>query len=126
MKVFFDRCRVCFHVNAHWNVIFTEKLLNLPNLFEAHGIPALPFKGPVLAQTVYGDLSRRQFVDLDILVQRRNVLKAKDLLISHRYWPLTHVNGVREADYVQLHIHYDFVDPDDKALVELHCLRKSV
>lgn len=119
-KVYFDQLRAYFYVNAHWSFVFTEELLDLLNLFEAHGIPALPFKGPVLAHTVYGDVSLREFVDLDIFVQRRNVLRAKDLLISRGYLPLTHLNGTREADYVKLHIHHDFVDPDDKVLVELH------
>jgi len=37
-------------------------LLKLLDLFENHGIPAVPFKGPVLASSIYGDLSLRQFL----------------------------------------------------------------
>ncbi len=119
-KASFDQLRGYFYLNTHWSFVFTEKLLDLLNLFEAHGIPAFPFKGPVLAHTVYGDVSLREFCDLDIVVQRCNVLKAKNLLISQEYCPLTHLSRAREADYVKLHVHYDFIDPDDKVLVELH------
>lgn len=119
-KASFDQLRYYFYFNEHWSSVFAEKLLDLLNLFETHGIPALPFKGPILAHTIYGDVLLREFTDLDILVQRHNVLRAKKLLVSEGYRPLTHLNGTREEDYVKLHIHYDFIDPDDKVLLELH------
>lgn len=35
----------------------------------AHGIDAIPFKGPTLAESAYGDLALRAFADLDLLVR---------------------------------------------------------
>jgi hypothetical protein len=55
--------------------------------FEKAGIPAIPFKGPALASMAYGDLSLREFVDLDILLQRQHLSKAYQVLASSGYHP---------------------------------------
>jgi hypothetical protein len=44
------------------------------------GVPALALKGPGLSELLYGDLGIRQSVDLDILVQPRNLQRADALL----------------------------------------------
>jgi protein arginine N-methyltransferase 1 len=53
--------------------------------FTAHDIPALPYKGPVLAVTAYGDLGLREFGDLDIVVRRVDVARATALLEATGY-----------------------------------------
>lgn len=50
--------------NLHQMVV----LGTLVEELEREGVPALAFKGPVLACTVYPDLAFREFVDLDLLV----------------------------------------------------------
>ena len=74
-----------FHANAGRNIFLVNKLLKLLNLFEAHEIPAIPYKGPVIAASVYGSIFHRQFSDLDILVRPQDVPKAGKLLISKGY-----------------------------------------
>lgn len=46
---------------------------------------AVPFKGPVLADTAYGNIALRQFDDLDLLVPVQDVFRAKELLQSRGY-----------------------------------------
>lgn len=46
----------------------TKVLTQLLADFAEAGIPAIPFKGPTLSQTLYGDLAQREFADLDLLV----------------------------------------------------------
>ena len=70
------------HINAFHNLLLTKELLKLLTLFESHSIPAIPFKGPVLAVSAYGNLSLRQIGDLDILVRERDYHKAKELLLD--------------------------------------------
>jgi hypothetical protein len=45
----------------------TKELLRLLALFEAAGVPAICFKGPVLAASVYGNVAFRVFSDLIFL-----------------------------------------------------------
>jgi hypothetical protein len=72
-------------VNIQGNLFLTKELLNLLTLFERQRIPVIPYKGPVLAAAVYGDLGLRPSNDLDILVHERDILPAMDLLVSHGY-----------------------------------------
>jgi hypothetical protein len=55
------------------NLARTRELLRIVDVLESAGIPALPYKGPVLAQLAYGDVGLRRFGDLDVLVARRDV-----------------------------------------------------
>ena len=80
-----ERLRTGFHNNARHSLAFTAELCRILRMFEAHGIAALPFKGPVLAAAVYGNLALRQFGDLDILVHKQDILHAKELLVTQGY-----------------------------------------
>jgi len=84
------------------------ELLRIMSLFETHGINAIPFKGPILAASVYRDLSLRQFGDLDILVHKQNILRAAELLVSQGY-----KRGGGEGDGMDHDDHDD--DHDDVA-----------
>lgn len=77
--------RNAFHANARRNLFQTGELLNLVNRFEAASIPMIPFKGPILAASVYKNLALRRFGDLDLLVHPRDIDRAKALLMAHGY-----------------------------------------
>jgi hypothetical protein len=64
------------------NLSLTGELCRLLQLLEEHDIQAIPFKGPILAALVYGNIALRQFGDLDIWVHPRDFLKARTLLLS--------------------------------------------
>lgn len=74
-----------FHANARRNLFLSVELVKLLNLFESDNIPVLPLKGPVLAVSAYGNLSLRQFSDLDILVHERDINQAKELFLAQGY-----------------------------------------
>jgi hypothetical protein len=71
--------------NVQGNLFLTKELRLLLSRFDQHGIPAIPYKGPVLVSAVYANLSLRPFNDLDVLVHERDVLQAMDLLLSCGY-----------------------------------------
>jgi hypothetical protein len=74
-----------FTENAEFNLSRTREMLKLLDLFESKGIPALSFKGPLLAEFAYGNVALRQFSDLDILVQNRHFGRARESLLSRGY-----------------------------------------
>jgi hypothetical protein len=130
-KAVLAQLRNYFHANAQSNLFLTGELLKLLNLLEAHQIPAIPFKGPVLAASAYGNLSLRQSGDLDILVHERDFMKSKDLLISQGYRPtnfttpeeetyLQSMTGAQEAVYLQRNWEYHFRRDRDDVTVDLH------
>jgi hypothetical protein len=106
-----DRIRDYFSHNAYRNCFLKDELLRLLHLFSAHKIRAIPYKGPVLAAVVYGDLSLRQCSDLDILIDESDVPQARDLLLSQGYRP----DPVHQLDW-EAH----FVHENAMFLVDLH------
>lgn len=77
--------RTLFHVNASHNFSLTLELLRILEVFQDQGILAIPFKGPILATSAYGDLTLRQSGDLDLLVHESNYSAARDCIIDLGY-----------------------------------------
>lgn len=59
---------------------FAKELENLLQQFAEQDIEALPLKGPALAARLYGDVTMRSSVDLDLLVRRKDFPRAERLL----------------------------------------------
>jgi hypothetical protein len=114
-----ERLRDRFQVNRLHNLLLAGDLLKLLGELETHGISAIPYKGPVLAALAYGDLALREFGDLDVLVRRKDVLRAREILISLGYEPRQRMIGTQEAALIRYDRQYPFVR-DDGSVVELH------
>lgn len=76
-------------VNALHNHLLLDDLSSVLRLLHAEGIPAIPLKGPALAESLYGDAALRSCSDLDLLVRRADVGRA---------WPLLEGAGWRPAE----------------------------
>jgi hypothetical protein len=111
--------RKYFLANAGRNIFRTEKLREILHAFKANGVRAIPYKGPVLAESVYGDTSLRAFDDLDILVRREDVHKAKELLISTGYIPSPQLDEGQISEYVKVYNELLFTGYEGRVLVEL-------
>jgi hypothetical protein len=118
-KVFLDQLSNDFQANARHNLFLTGELLKLLKLFEAQGVRAVPFKGPTLASSVYGNLAFRQFTDLDILVHQEDVLKVSELLIQQGYRPQFHLTREQTEDLLQYQCELSFTR-DDNVMIDLH------
>ena len=109
-----------FHANTGWNLLLTGELLKILDTLESNGIKAIPYKGPVLAESAYGSIALRQFGDLDILVHRHDVLKVKNLLIKQKYRPEYQFGTIREKMHLQFDCEYNFDRIKDGIHVEIH------
>jgi len=65
---------------AQRNMLMSAELIRIMNLFKENNIEALAFKGPVLSQMAYGDITLRQYVDLDILVDEKDAFRAGKIM----------------------------------------------
>ena len=74
-----------YSANSAKNRFLAGELLHILQLFEAEHILAVPFKGPVLAAVLYGDLALREFTDLDILIREPDIPKAREILLNQGY-----------------------------------------
>ncbi|HEX2116278.1 MAG TPA: nucleotidyltransferase family protein [Alphaproteobacteria bacterium] len=64
------------------NAALTRALKDVIVALAAKGIPAIPFKGPVVAQLAYGDPALRRYRDLDILVREKDAAAACEALTA--------------------------------------------
>ncbi|MGA8305897.1 MAG: nucleotidyltransferase family protein [Candidatus Acidiferrales bacterium] len=65
-----------------------EELVRILGALEDQGIFALGYKGPILAQRLYGDLSLREFSkssDLDIIIHECDLPKAQAVILDQGY-----------------------------------------
>ncbi|MGH9967415.1 MAG: nucleotidyltransferase domain-containing protein [Pyrinomonadaceae bacterium] len=115
-----SRLKDYYQKNAGRNLYLTGELGRILLDFAAAGIEAIPYKGPALAVSAYGKLELRRFVDLDIMVRKADVLRAKELLVARGYQC-----GVAWTDAQQsllLRTQHNFGLSRDKGrmIVELH------
>ncbi|HEX8918991.1 MAG TPA: nucleotidyltransferase family protein, partial [Chloroflexota bacterium] len=101
------------------NLLTTAKLLQILDLLAAQGIPAMPFKGPVLAGAVYGDLGLRQFTDVDVLVHKSDALRAMDVLEGSSFRPDLPLSRPQQKAYLAYGAARHFVRADGLNL-DLH------
>ena len=118
--------------NTRSNLLLTGELLKIIELLEARGIAAVPFKGPTLALWAYGDVGRREFGDLDILVKKPDVPAIRKLLVSEGFTPRPELNAAQQAATLRfdcshnfanerniwLDVHWDFVVPSASVQID--------
>ena len=62
------------------NLVLTSELMRVVKFLQTQQLPVLVFKGPILSQQAYGNVTMRQYSDLDILVPRTEIDRARQLL----------------------------------------------
>jgi hypothetical protein len=104
------------------NLALTAELLRIVDALAADGVPALPFKGPVLAVSAYGDLALRTFGDLDVLVHQRDLARAREALLAFGYRPEFALTARQDRAYCKAECALRFHHPERDVLLELHWL----
>ncbi len=66
--------------NIKRNKLFLKTLLPILNSLKLADIPVAPVKGVFLTQTLYGDIAKRHFNDIDLLIHRSDIIKANNSL----------------------------------------------
>ena len=117
---FMERLRDYFYLNAARNHLLTKELCGILQLFDAGGIRAVPYKGPLLAAKLYGDVSLRQFNDLDIMVRREDVLKAFALLRKHGFRAERPLTEAQTAALLKVECEQMFFREEGRIYLDLH------
>jgi hypothetical protein len=67
------------------NRLLVQELVVLCEAFAAQGVPVMPIKGATLASSVYGDLTLRDFCDMDLLVPEGSITEAQAVMLALGY-----------------------------------------
>ena len=109
-----------FQFNAAHAFSLTRELLRLEQLFAAHNIAMASFKGPTLAAQLYGSPAWRQFGDLDVMVSRRDVLRARELLMQGGYRLRVPLDEAQDAAHFRSDSVYDLMREQPDVMLEMH------
>jgi hypothetical protein len=101
------------------NLRLAAELIHVLDRLDAAGVAAIPHKGPVLAEMIYGDLTLRDFSDLDVLVRAADIPRAKEALAQIGYKPNVELSPQEERAYLASGYEYTLDGPAGKNLLEL-------
>ena len=101
------------------NMLMTSELIKVSKLLEENGIKSIAFKGPTLSQLAYGDIISRQYVDLDVLIEEKDLLKTAKILEKESYVPLKPIELLENKKYIESDNDYSFMTSND-VHIELH------
>jgi predicted nucleotidyltransferase len=97
----------------------TLDLRNIHRHLQARGVEELPYKGPVLAEALYGNVALRQFSDLDLLVRSDELPRIKAALGELGYEPGLRLAKAAERDYLKSGYEYTFDGARGRNLLEI-------
>ena len=113
------KLRQYFRDNAARNLLLAGELVRITRALKSEGIATLAYKGPALALLAYGDLSLRQFIDLDIIVDSRDVNRAREIL-RDRGFCAPEFSKSQDDLLQRLQHNVALMRADDGLVVELH------
>lgn len=119
-KKFLAQLKRAARANTMRCLFLTAELKRLLSAFQSRGILAIPYKGPVVAQQAYGDITLREFEDLDIILRQSDLLRAHEIMLELGYqakfpWILP-----KDTAAALVPGEYNYRDEARRIMVELH------
>ncbi len=114
-----EQLREHYLSNSRRNLVKAGILIRILQRLEHEGILAIPYKGPTLAVMAYGDLGLREFEDLDLLVRRQDLRRAKEILLGDGFRPAYGLTARQEETLLSRKGQLSLL-LDEQHLVELH------
>lgn len=105
--------------NTYQMLRLTAEMENLCKEFESHNIQSLVLKGPVLAETLYGDFSLRTSKDIDLLVSEKDIDQAEFIILQQGYKPDKEEQRILN-NVIRKEHHIGYTHPETGVQVELH------
>lgn len=124
-----EHLRTRFQESCVHNYRLAKKLIDLTSMLENEGVPVLALKGPSLAMAVYGGLSLRQCLDLDLMIRKEQLVTGVRLMKAWGFQatPTPAMPQIRpylcrpeNPQHVEWASEIELLSPDDTFYVDLH------
>ena len=115
-----------FHKSVKSNLHLSAELRKIVKLCIAREIPVLALKGVALAHELRGSVALRDRGDLDLLVQKRDVWRVKELLQSIGYRPVRQTSKLAQSSklaeelLLRSNCAYEFTNENATVFVDVH------
>jgi hypothetical protein len=107
--------------SARKSLRWLEEWQRLLGAFDENDVRVITFKGPALALIAYPSVMLREFTDLDLLVRRADVLKARETLLREGYCLKSAVAAHTESAMLRSqNRQISFAHPQRGTMVEVH------
>jgi hypothetical protein len=108
-----------YRTNIHRSMFFARELIRIFDCLEALAVDVMPYKGVVLAETVYGDMAIRQSGDIDLFIRARDFPRIRESIRGLGYNPHLSLSPIEEEAYLRSGYECTFDSPDGRNLLEL-------
>lgn len=105
---------------ARQNLALSAELLNAMKVLADRGIDAVPYKGAVLAETLYGNLALREFSDVDLFVHPADAERACMAMLDAGYQPEYQLTAWQQRTHLRAGCDLNLRSPASDARIELH------
>lgn len=114
-----QQLRSAYEGNVRRNLWFANELGRIMEYLDGNHLLAVPYKGPVLSESAYGDLALRSFSDLDFLISPADFERTKQALKELGYRPAEELSPAVERFWLRKGYERSFDGPAGKNLLEL-------
>jgi Uncharacterised nucleotidyltransferase len=90
-----------YQTNLHKSLLLSRELIRVVYRLTGAGLDVIPYKGPALAEFLYGDIALRQSGDIDLLVRRKDFSRVQDVLAKMGYVTQTSLSEAEQAAYLK-------------------------
>lgn len=108
-----------FH-NMIQNTYRVKELIRVLDMFPSQPPLLLPFRGPVLAERLYGDVGFRQFLDLDVWAEEKHILNILKKLIRNGYAHRERLTPEQVTKHLRRAYHFPLFQEKSKIILEIH------
>ena len=90
-----------YQANLHRALFLSREFICIVERLSKAGIDFIPYKGLVLAETVYGDIALRQSGDIDLLIHAKDLRRIREAVVELGYTPHWRLSVDEEAEYLK-------------------------
>jgi hypothetical protein len=87
--------------NLHRALLLSRELIRIVHHLREFKLDVMPYKGPALAEFLYGDIALRQTGDIDLLVRREQFSLVEEALSKIGYVPQDHFSEAQKQAYLK-------------------------
>ena len=107
-SVVLDQLSKIHRHRSYTNLDHAKEMIQLIGLFAERGVEVIPYKGVILGQEAYGNVSLRDMSDIDLLMELSDFEVIKDVILKRDYVPSKHVPKEFEATFFKQNFEYNF------------------
>jgi putative nucleotidyltransferase-like protein len=108
-----------YQTNLHKSLLLSRELIRIVDCVTVLNLDVMPYKGPALAEVLYGDIALRKSGDIDLLIRAQDLAGVRDAVRDLGYIPHMSLSAAQERAYVKSGYEYAFDGAAGPNLLEL-------